>query len=110
MTTASGKPKKKRIKGPGKGGPWKLQTGTRNELTEVRSFSTEADMRRGARKALEALKPWCERYNRAGLVAISDASSRFDNTVIVGAGQPSVECIYDEHTGAHIVLKFWKVN
>lgn len=85
---------------------YQVRFGTRNELGAPRGFDNESNARNAIIAELKAWLPFCERYNSAGKTDIDEA--------VKGVGMISfhhepdrIECIFDEHTGMHLVAEFW---
>lgn len=93
--------------------PFELRVGSRNEQGEPHLFASDAKLRVAATKALTDWLPWCKRHNAAGEPAIARAvelvGTRFAE-FHVGDPAKVIECDFDEHTGAHIVLRARKVG
>ena len=89
---------------------FELRTGTRNEMGPPVRFSTEAALRRAATKALRDWEPWCLRHNNAGTAELKDAVMRVSTRFAeLDADPRTIDCLFDEHYGAHIVLPARKV-
>lgn len=101
-----GRLKKKVVKAPPGDHPYKVRFGTRNELGEARSYPTAPKAKQAIVKELNDLKPWCERYNQAGLIAIGEALLATDEMVFHVA-PARLECCFDEHTQMYLVAEYW---
>jgi hypothetical protein len=85
---------------------YKVRFGTRNQLGPEHQFATEPAARQGIINEFNSWKPWCLRYNNAGVDAIK-AACDLVGSVTFHRDPSRLECIFDEHTGMHVCAEFW---
>lgn len=98
--------KKKPSKAPKGLHPFRVKFGTRNEFGEMRSYPTSSKAKQAIVKELDAWKPWCIRYNSAGLDAILAAKAESDN-IIFHRAPSRIECCFDTHFDMWLVAEYW---
>jgi hypothetical protein len=99
--------KKATVKAPKGIHPYKVRFGSRQQLGETRSYPTGPKAKQAIIKELDRWKPWCLRYNTAGLAAIADAAGECD-AMIFHSSPARIECCFDEHTDMWLVAEYWQ--
>lgn len=85
---------------------YKVQFGTRRDRSDVRTYPTAPKAKQAIVKELESWKPWCERFNKAGLLTIGEALENTD-ALIFHRAIGRFECCLDEHTQMFLVVDYW---
>lgn len=90
-----------------------VAVGTRSEMARPRDYTTLDAAKGFAQDNLLKWEAWCNARNKAGLQAIYDAKAWVDEIhdgtlQIARSDAVRVECVFDEHTGMHIVIEMWK--
>jgi hypothetical protein len=110
VTRGTMKPRKKTVKQPKRLAEYCISTGTPREPGVTRSYTRDAEAKRAAMIEIDKWVPWCERYNKVGILALESAKERIN--LYVGGGtllKPyTVEALFDEHSGMTLVIRMWK--
>lgn len=100
------RPKKKQVPKVPVAHPYLVCFGGRNQFGPEHSFPTEALARNAIIGELNSWKPWCERYNNAGIKAIDEAIKELGSTTF-HLNPARIECCFDEYSGMWLVCQFW---
>lgn len=89
---------------------YRMRYGTAGQLSDVRHFRTEKELRDEIIKNLRTVhEPWCARYNHAGVDVIKEAIIALGGMAIHVERQ-RLEVRIDEHYDLTVVYEFWKEN
>lgn len=101
---------KKKVAAPRKSeGHYFVRTGTPNEMKPIQQFVREAKGRETLRDAVEQWKPWCERYNTAGLAEIEKALEWIANTPFRQEIETH-DMLLDERYAVTVRLQHWMTS
>lgn len=82
--------------------------GTPNEQSEPLAFDSEAKVKRRLLEFLDDRKPWCTRYNSAGLVVIDDMMAQVNAMPVLITEPRIVEGCIDEHANIVLHVRMWR--